>query len=121
MLLKMLAKENFESDEELVEYVREIRDTASLNGVVGALAAMRDRIDSTPMLSDIDVPVLIIHGADDQLIPVSEAEAMHKAIPNSSLVIVPGAGHLPNLEQPDFFNDAVIDFLEELLDEEEED
>lgn len=121
MLPKMLAKQNFESDEELVEYVREIMDTASLNGVVGALAAMRDRVDSTPMLSDIDVPVLIIHGADDQLIPVSEAEAMHKAIPNSNLVIVPGAGHLPNLEQTDFFNDAVIDFLEELFEEEEED
>jgi pimeloyl-ACP methyl ester carboxylesterase len=121
MLPKMLAEENYETDVELVEYVKEIVSTASLNGVVGALAAMRDRIDSTPTLGDIDVPVLIIHGADDQLIPVSEAEAMHKAIPNSELVVIPDAGHLPNLEQPDLFNDAVIDFLEELLEEEDED
>ncbi len=120
MLPKMLAEHNFETDDELVDYVKEIMSTASLNGVVGALAAMRDRIDSTPMLGDIDVPVLIIHGADDQLIPVSEAEAMHNAIPDSELVIIPDAGHLPNLEQPDLFNDAVIDFLEELLEEEEE-
>jgi 3-oxoadipate enol-lactonase len=46
---------------------------------------------------------------------------MHKAIPNSELVVIPDAGHLPNLEQPDLFNDAVIDFLEELLEEEDED
>ncbi|MEZ4592277.1 MAG: alpha/beta hydrolase, partial [Chloroflexota bacterium] len=64
---------------------------------------------------------LILHGADDQLIPVSEAEAMFKAIPNAELVIVPDAGHLPNLEQPDIFNDAVIDFLEEIFGEEDED
>ncbi len=120
MLPKMLAPQNYESDDELVDYVKEIMSTTSLNGMVGALAAMRDRIDSTPMLGDIDVPVLIIHGADDQLIPLSEAEAMYKAIPNAELVIIPDAGHLPNLEQPDLFNDAVIDFLEELLEEEED-
>ena len=121
MLPKMLAPSTYEDDEELVEYVEDVMSTASLNGVVGALAAMRDRVDSTPMLGDIAVPVLILHGADDQLIPVSEAEAMFKAIPNAELVVVPDAGHLPNLEQPDIFNDAVIDFLEELFGEEDED
>jgi 3-oxoadipate enol-lactonase len=120
MLPKMMAPEFYESDEELVEFVEEIMSAASLNGVVGALAAMRDRIDSTPTLDDIAAPVLIIHGADDQLIPPSEAELMYKAIPDADLVIIPDAGHLPNLEQPDIFNDAVIDFLEELFEEEEE-
>ncbi len=120
MLPKMLASKNSESYEDLVDFVQDILSTVSLNGVVGGLAAMRDRIDSTPMLGDINVPVLIIHGADDQLIPVSEADAMHKAIPNSELVVIPDAGHLPNLEQPDAFNDAVIDFLEELFPEDED-
>ena len=40
---------------------------------------------------------------------------MADALPNSRLVIVPDAGHLPNLEQPDAFSDAVADFLETLL------
>ena len=84
----------------------------STDGVVGALAAMRDRPDSTPDLPALDVPVLILHGAEDQLIPVAEAEAMAKALPSAKLVVVPGAGHLPNLEQPEIFNDAVRDFLE---------
>jgi pimeloyl-ACP methyl ester carboxylesterase len=39
---------------------------------------------------------------------------MHAAIEDSELVIIDDAGHLPNLEQPDAFNDAIIDFLESL-------
>jgi 3-oxoadipate enol-lactonase len=121
MLPKLLSPANFADDKELVEFARQMMEGASLEGVVGALAAMRDRPDSTPTLPTIDVPVLIIHGADDQLIPVSEAEAMAKAVPDGRLLIIPHAGHLPNLEQPDAFNDAVIDFLESLgLDEEME-
>ena len=73
---------------------------------------MRDRPDSTPDLPGLEVPALILHGADDQLIPVTEAEAMAAAMPHAKLVVVPDAGHLLNLEQPDFFNDAVRDFLE---------
>ena len=64
------------------------------------------------VLGEIAVPALIVHGAEDQIIPLAEAEAMAVAIPASQLVVIPNAGHLPNLEQPDIFNDAVLDFLE---------
>lgn len=114
MLPKMLASTNYEQDEMLVDFVKEMMESTSDEGVIGALAAMRDRPDSTPTLAEIDVPVLIIHGADDQIIPVSEAEAMADAIPDAELVIIENAGHLPNLEQPDAYNDALIDFLEGL-------
>lgn len=112
MLPKLLAPDNYEAQPELVDYVRDMMLETSEDGVIGALAAMRDRPDSTPDLSAIDVPVLILHGKEDQLIPLAEAEAMAAAIPRAKLVIVPGAGHLPNLEQPEIFNDAVRDFLE---------
>lgn len=120
MLPKLFAPETYEEDKELVDFVEGILEAASVDGVVGALAAMRDRPDSTPSLAEIDIPVLIIHGEKDQLISVAEAEAMAKAIPNAHLVVIPDAGHLPNLEQPDAFNDAVIDFLESLAFEEDE-
>lgn len=119
MLQKIMAPASYE-DDELVDFVRDIMEGASDEGVVGALMAMRDRPDSTSTLADIDVPTLIIHGVDDRIIPQTEAEAMQNAIPNSRLVIVPDAGHLPNLEQPDIFNDAVIDFIEELTGEDED-
>jgi len=112
MLPKLLAPENYETQPDLVEYVRDMMLETSEDGVVGALAAMRDRPDSTPDLATIKVPILILHGADDQLIPLAEAEIMAAAFPRAKLVVVPGAGHLPNLEQPEIFNDAVRDFLE---------
>jgi pimeloyl-ACP methyl ester carboxylesterase len=73
---------------------------------------MRDRPDSTALLAEIDRPVLVIHGADDQLIPPSEAEAMHLRLRRSRLEVVPGAGHLLNMEQPASFNAAVRNFLQ---------
>jgi 3-oxoadipate enol-lactonase len=75
---------------------------------------MKDRPDSRPILPRIDRPVLIVHGAGDQLVPVQEAQEMHAALPNSHLAILPDAGHLLNLEQPELFNDAVRNFLREL-------
>lgn len=118
MLPKMLTPATMEEDDEIVDFVKEIMEGASVEGVVGALQAMRDRPDSVADLTEIDVPTLIIHGAGDKLIPLSEAEVMYDAIPDAQLVVVPDAAHLPNLEQPDIFNDAVIDFLEELTGEE---
>jgi 3-oxoadipate enol-lactonase len=113
MLPKMLAPDTYKTEPDLVEFVKDIMLSASEEGVVGALAAMRDRPDSTMLLETIDIPTLVIHGQDDQLIPVSEAQAAGKAIPGAELVIVPGAGHMPNLEQPEAFNDAVRSFLEQ--------
>jgi pimeloyl-ACP methyl ester carboxylesterase len=94
--------------------IRGIMLETSVNGVMGALQGMRDRLDSTPLLSQIKCPVLIIHGADDQLIPISEADLMSRQITNSRLIILPEAGHLHNMEQPVKFNQAVRDFLRSL-------
>jgi len=112
MLPKLLAPGNYEAQPDLVNFVREMMQETSEDGVVGALTAMRDRPDSTPDLPALDVPVLILHGQEDQLIPLAEAEVMAAALPRAKLVVVPGAGHLPNLEQPEIFNDAVREFLE---------
>ncbi|MCB8983570.1 MAG: alpha/beta fold hydrolase [Ardenticatenaceae bacterium] len=114
MLPKLLAPQTYEEDDEVADFVQEMMEGTSLEGMVGALQAMRDRPDSTPLLAEIDVPTLIIHGADDQLIPVAEARAMKAAIKGAQLVVIPDAGHLPNLEQIDMFSDAVIDFVDAL-------
>lgn len=112
MLPKLLAPDNYETHPDLVDFTHKMMLETSPEGVVGALAAMRDRPDSTPDLAGLDVPALVIHGEEDQLIPRAEAEAMAAALPQSRLVILGDAGHLPNLEQPEAFNDAVREFLE---------
>jgi pimeloyl-ACP methyl ester carboxylesterase len=117
MLPKLMAPGTYEAEPELVEFVRDMMLDASEDGVVGALAAMRDRPDSTALLARIAIPTLVIHGEDDQLIPVAEAKAMQAAIKGAELVIIPGAGHLPCLEQPEVFNEAVRVFLEQFYEE----
>ena len=72
---------------------------------------MMHRIDSTPLLAQVSVPSLVITGAEDEMIPVDESRRMAAAIAGATLVIVPGAGHLANMEQPDAFNNALSTFL----------
>jgi pimeloyl-ACP methyl ester carboxylesterase len=114
MLTKLLSPNTYAQKPELVAAVRDIMESCSVEGIVGALTGMRDRPDSTPTLATIDKPVLILHGADDQIIPVEEAQAMQVAIPGSHLEIIPDAGHLPNLEQPDLFNQAAASFVQSI-------
>lgn len=111
MLPKMLAPASYDAQPELVQQVREIMNTASVEGITGALAGMRDRPDSTPLLAEMDIPVLILHGQEDQIIPASVAEATHKSISNAQLHVIAGAGHLVNMEQPLQFNEAALAWL----------
>lgn len=73
--------------------------------------AMRDRPDSTPELSGIDVPVLWIAGEDDLIMPLEQARAAASAIPGARFVQVPGAGHMAPLENPEAVNASILDFL----------
>jgi len=58
------------------------------------------------------MPTLIIWGDQDDIIPVSHAHAAHQAIPGSRLVIVEGVGHFPQIEAPDQFVAALVDFVD---------
>lgn len=111
MLPKSISPRTLTLNPNLVNSIRDIMMETSIQGVVGALHGMRDRPDSTPFLSQINCPVLIIYGADDQLISTHEAELMNKQLPDSRLIVIHEAGHLPNLEQPENFNQALRDFI----------
>jgi 3-oxoadipate enol-lactonase len=100
---------------EIGEDVRGLMLGASVPGVIGALEAMRDRPDSTPLLATIDVPTLIVVGEEDVVTPVAEARAMHAAVRDSRLEIIERAGHLSNLERPSAFNTVLSEFVGRLL------
>jgi 3-oxoadipate enol-lactonase len=96
----------------LVEQVRAVMAATPVPGIIGALGAMRDRPDSTPLLPTlVGLPALVIAGADDQLVTVSQVSAMAAAIPGARLVVAPGAGHLPSLETPAIVTDSLRTFL----------
>jgi 3-oxoadipate enol-lactonase len=80
--------------------------------IAAAARGMAERKDSTPDLSAIDVPALVITSADDTLIAPEASAPMADHIPDAGLVTIAGAGHLSNLEAPQIFNDALLSFVE---------
>lgn len=80
-------------------------------GLLSGTRGMAQRPDRRPSLGAIRVPTLVIHGSEDVFTPPWEAESMHRAIPGSRLVNLPGAGHLSNLDSAEAFNAALDEFL----------
>jgi pimeloyl-ACP methyl ester carboxylesterase len=66
--------------------------------------------DTRDLLPEIRVPTLLVWGKEDARSPMSVAHQIHDAIPNARLAIIPGAGHLSNVEAPAQFNAEVRDF-----------
>ena len=66
--------------------------------------------DQRDLLPRVAVPTLLIWGELDARSPLSVARQFEEAIPNAELVVIPGAGHVSNLERPDLFNAAVREF-----------
>jgi pimeloyl-ACP methyl ester carboxylesterase len=83
--------------------------------IQAALAALGDRPDMTAALARVEVPTLLVVGAEDQITPPACLEAAEAVIPNAKLLIVPAAGHLVPLEAPEVFNRAIVEFLAESL------
>jgi len=96
---------------DVVARVRTMIAQAGSVGVAQALEGMALRPDSGPFLEDIAVPTLVVCGAEDELTPVSAAETLRDGIPGARLEVLPGAGHLANLETPEAFQAALAAFL----------
>ena len=76
-----------------------------------AQADQRYTDEIEPAYAGIDMPTLIVWGADDCWIPASTGERLHAAIPRSQFTLIPGAGHLVQEDQPAALADAVLNFL----------
>jgi pimeloyl-ACP methyl ester carboxylesterase len=78
---------------------------------VAHLNASIHRPVSRATLGSIKCPTLVIVGEDDQVTPAALAEEISNGIEKSSLLILPGSGHLSPLEQPEFVAQALVNFL----------
>ena len=111
MLAKLIGNQTRENRPAVADLVRNMILTASPPAIAAALHRMMARPDSTGDLARITCPTLIIVGEHDVLTPPDLSRDMQKRIGGARLDIVPEAGHLPNLEQPDAFNTALAAFL----------
>lgn len=74
--------------------------------------ALRDRPDQQAILKTVDVPALVLCGAQERLCPVARHELMRDLIPGAKLVVIPEAAHLPTLEHPEATTQALRDWLD---------
>ena len=98
---------------DVVARTKELMDNPPA-GFIGALEAMKKRPDSSGDLAKIDIPTLILVGEEDGVTPPEASRKMHEHIGGSRLEVLPGAGHLSNLETPEAFDNALAGFLAEL-------
>jgi pimeloyl-ACP methyl ester carboxylesterase len=73
--------------------------------------AMRDRPDSTPDLAGIDVPVLVVHGEEDNLMPIDVGRSLAEKIPGATFAGIPSGGHMAPMENAAAANEAMTAFL----------
>jgi 3-oxoadipate enol-lactonase len=111
LLPRLLSPFTSRRNPEVEQQVRSMMAAAPANSVAATLLGLAARPDSTPLLRSISVPTQVVVGEDDQITPAGEAQLMARGIPGAMMQIVPDAGHLPNLENPDVFNRMLSGFL----------
>ncbi|MGE3436551.1 MAG: alpha/beta fold hydrolase [Blastocatellales bacterium] len=114
MIPRLLGETTLRNNPQVVDRVRRMIESNTAEGIAQASLAMAARGDSTDLLEQIDCPALVVVGAEDKLTPPSEAEKMSSAIRNAKFEIISGAGHLPNIEQPNDFNLVITKVIEKL-------
>jgi 3-oxoadipate enol-lactonase len=114
MVGSLLSDETRGSRPDVVARAREVIEQVGVDSIVAALEAMKRRPDSTGELAGIDEPALVVVGEHDGPAPPAVAEEMVAELPHGRLAVIPGAGHLSNLEAPEAFNRALRSFLESL-------
>jgi pimeloyl-ACP methyl ester carboxylesterase len=111
LLPKLLGPTSTRRQPDLVDVVRHAIVSTHPDGIAAAVRAMKARPDATAMLRQVECPVLVIVGEDDLMTPPREAETLHGLFTRSTLVTLPAAGHLSNLEAPTEFNNVLAGWL----------
>jgi pimeloyl-ACP methyl ester carboxylesterase len=111
MLGKLLSPQTIRTSPQVVRELRAMMEAVPPKTIETALAAMRDRREYTRQLPTLSMPLQLIVGEDDALATPSLMQTMQQAAPGSKLAIIPGAGHVPPLEQPQLTADAFRAFL----------
>ena len=113
-LTKMITPANAERSPDVAAHVMRMMTSTPPSGAAAALRGRAQRMDYVPVLGRIRVPTMIVVGGEDVYTPVALAEQLHQGISGSQLAIIEGAGHMPNLERPNAFNQVLGSWLQNL-------
>ena len=106
---------SFFEDEQTIKFIMEFAITAphqqTLSGFKGQMEACIG-FNVTEKIKNIQHETLVLVGEDDILITPNESKLLKDSIPNSRIVVVPGAGHTPHVECKNDFLKKILDFLQ---------
>ncbi len=114
MVPNYFTPETLTSRPELEAEVREMIAQQSAQVINAAMRAIMMRSDATARLEEIRCPVLVLCGAEDKLTTPETAKGISARIPGSQLQLLPGAGHISNMEQAEAFNAALLKHIGEV-------
>jgi len=107
----MLGKSSMAARPELADEVESMIRSAPPAAVAAALRGMAVRPDSTDLLPTLDVPSLVLCGDEDGISPPEEMRSIEAALPDATFALIPAAGHLAPMENPEAVNRALRAFL----------
>lgn len=111
MPAKLFADGTLEHKPAIVERIKKVIRGTVPSSIAAALRGMAARPDSTSLLADIDVPTLVICGAEDKITPPEAMRKLAEAIDEAEYAEVKNAGHMTPMEQPEAVTTAVRQFL----------
>jgi pimeloyl-ACP methyl ester carboxylesterase len=112
MIPKLFAEKTFKNKPEIVRELRAVIESNNPHGVAAAALGMAKRSDTTELLGELNIPVLVICGSEDQFSPPSEMKQIAEKAQYGKFVEIPNAGHLPPLEQPEQFATTLKEWTE---------
>ncbi len=89
----------------------EADEDANLEHLAVAQEAMRDRLDLSGVAASFGGPLLVCVGDRDELVPVADAEQLAASALEGRFEVFPGAGHFVSVDQPERFNEVLLDFV----------
>ena len=114
MLPNLISDETKQNNPALVSELKKIFSEVNPVSAINSLKSMAERTDSSDIIGKISVPTALIFGEFDKITNLENARIMNHSIPGSKLTIIKNAGHYSNLEQPQQFNEALLDFCHKI-------
>ncbi len=115
LVKNLFAPQSLETKQNAVKLIESTIERTAPLALCGTELALASRIDSTPSLSAINIPTLVMTGELDTIAPPEINKAIKDAISNAEFFAIPKAAHLSNLENADEFNKHLVEFLQKLV------
>ena len=110
-LPRLLSAQTLEEKPKIVERAYKIARANAAPGMVATLRGIALRPSSEDIAEDLDLPVMVIAGGQDRVVPLEEAHAIAARFPHAAFVTCAQSGHLPMLEEPAFVTEVLGEWL----------